>query len=98
MVNYLLAIILGGIIAYSTLVMMAKTGKRINKLDYSKVVNEVLGKKAGVFMDCNLSLYLFGALISFQVFIYQILGSVTYDIMKIQLLKYLKKNIGELII
>lgn len=83
MVNYLLAIILGGIIAYSTLVMMAKTGKRINKLDYSKVVNEVLGKKAGVFMDCNLSLYLFGALISFQVFIYQILGSVTYDIMKI---------------
>jgi amino acid permease len=83
MVNYLLAIILGGIIAYSTLVMMAETGKRLNKLDYSKVVNEVLGKKAGVFMDCNLSLYLFGALISFQVFIYQILGSVTYDIMKI---------------
>lgn len=32
-------------------------------------------------MDINIAIYLFGALISFQVIIYQMIGAVVYDIM-----------------
>ena len=62
--------------------MMIKAGKSIKEKNYSKVVKTILGNKLGIFMDCNIALYLFGALISFQVIIYQVLGAVVYDIME----------------
>ena len=83
LVNFLIAIVLGGLLAYWSLRMMIIAGRKIKGKDYSKVVKSILGKKIGIFMDCNITLYLFGALISFQVIIFQIIGSVTYDIMKI---------------
>ena len=83
MVNFLIALILGGLVAYLSLVLMIEAGKNVEMKEYSRVVRKILGPKMGVFVDCNITLYLFGALISFQVIIFQILGSVTYDIMKI---------------
>ena len=82
-VNFLLALILGGVSAYWTLVMMIRAARNMKERDYSKVVKATLGNKVGVFMDCNITLYLLGAVISFQVIIYQIIGAVTYDIWKI---------------
>ena len=82
MVNFLIFLILGGMIAYWCLVMMIKAGKNCKEKNYSKVVKEVLGNKLGYFMDANLALYLFGALVSFQVIIYQVLGAVVYDILE----------------
>ncbi len=83
LVNFLLALVLGGLCAYWTLVMMIKAGKTTKERDYSKVVKTILGKKIGIYLDCNILIYLLGAVISFQVIIYQVLGSVIYDIMKI---------------
>ena len=81
MVNYLIFLILGGMVAYWCLVMMIKAGKNIKEKNYSRVVRAILGKRIGVFLDFNIALYLFGALISFQVIIYQVIGAVVYDIM-----------------
>ena len=83
LVNFLIALILGGMCAYWTLVMMIKAGRTTKERDYSKVVKAILGNKVGVYVDCNITIYLLGAVISFQVIIYQILGSIIYDIMKI---------------
>ena len=83
MVNYLIFLILGGMVAYWCLVMMIKAGKNIKEKNYSRVVRAILGKKIGIFLDMNIALYLFGALISFQVIIYQVIGAVVYDIMDI---------------
>ena len=80
MINYLLAILLGGLLAYWCLVMMIKAGKNIKEKNYSKVVKTILGKKVGVYMDVNIALYLFGVLISFMVIMYQVVGSVVFDI------------------
>ena len=80
MINYLLAILLGGLLAYWCLVMMIKAGKNIKEKNYSKVVKTILGKKVGVYMDANIALYLFGVLISFMVIMYQVVGSVVFDI------------------
>ena len=81
-VNFLIAIILGGLSAYWTLVMMVRAARNMKERDYSKIVKATLGNKVGVFMDCNITLYLLGAIISFQVIIYQVIGAVTYDIWK----------------
>lgn len=83
LINFLIALILGGMCAYWTLVMMIKAGRTTKERDYSKVVKAILGKNVGVYVDCNITIYLLGAVISFQVIIYQILGSIIYDIMKI---------------
>ena len=83
LVNFLIALVLGGMCAYWTLVMMIKSGRNAKERDYSKTVKSILGKKAGVYVDLNIAIYLLGAVISFQVIIYQILGAVVYDIMKI---------------
>ena len=80
MINYLLAILLGGLLAYWCLVMMIKAGKNIKEKNYSKVVKTILGKKVGIYMDANIALYLFGVLISFMVIMYQVVGSVVFDI------------------
>ena len=81
MFGFLFFIILGGLVAYRCLVMMIKAGKNNKEKNYSKVVKAILGHKAGIFMDINIAIYLFGALISFQVIIYQMIGAVVYDIM-----------------
>ena len=81
-VNFLIFLILGAANAYWCLIMMIKAGKNIKEKNYSKVVKIILGKKVGIFMDISITLYLFGALISFQVIIYQMTGAVVYDIMK----------------
>ena len=83
LINFLLALSLGGLCAYWTLYMMIKAGKTTQERDYSKVVKVILGKKAGIYVDCNITIYLLGAVISFQVIIYQIIGSIYYDIRKI---------------
>ena len=83
MVPFLIFLILGGCVAYWCLVMMIKAGKSIKEKNYSKVVKTILGNKVGVFMDINIAIYLFGALISFQVIIYQVIGAVVYDILDI---------------
>ena len=82
MVNFLIFLVLGAACAYWCLIMMIRAGKNIKEKSYSKVVKIILGKKVGVFVDINIALYLFGALISFQVIIYQMTGAVVYDIMK----------------
>ena len=82
MVNFLILLALGALNAYWCLIMMIKAGKNIKEKSYSKVVKTILGKKYGVFMNISIALYLYGALISFQVIIYQLLGAVVYDIMK----------------
>ena len=84
LINFLLALILGGLCAYWTLVMMIKAGRIVKQRDYSKTVKVILGNKAGIYVDLNIAIYLLGAVISFQVIIYQIIGSVVYDIMKIK--------------
>ena len=83
MVNFLIFVVLGGLLAYWCLVMMIKAGKNIKEKNYSKVVKTLLGKKFGIFMDINIALYLFGVLISFMVIIYQMIGAIVYDILKI---------------
>ena len=80
LVNYLIAIVLGGLLAYWCLVMMIKAGKNIKEKNYSKVVKTILGKKVGIYMDVNIALYLFGVLISFMVINYQVIGSIVLDI------------------
>jgi len=81
MVNFLIIVVLGGLLAYWCLVMMIKAGKNIKEKNYSKVVKTLLGKKFGIFMDINIALYLFGVLISFMVIIYQMIGAIVYDIL-----------------
>jgi amino acid permease len=83
LINFLIALMLGGLCAYWTLVMMVRSAKSLKVRDYSKVVKEILGNKVGIFLDCNILIYLLGAVISFQVIIFQIIGAVTYDILKI---------------
>ena len=82
MVNFLVFLVLGALLAYWCLIMMIKAGKNVKEKTYSKVVKTILGKRVGIFVDVNIALYLFGALISFQVIIYQMIGAVVYDIMK----------------
>ena len=83
LINFLIAIVLGALLAYWCLVMMIKAGKNIKEKNYSRVVKTILGKKVGVYMDVNIALYLFGVLISFMVINYQMIGAVVYDILKI---------------
>ena len=83
LINFLLALVLGGLCAYWTLVMMIKAGRSVKQRDYSKTVKAILGNRAGIYVDLNIAIYLLGAVISFQVIIYQIIGAVTYDILKI---------------
>ena len=83
MVNFLVFLILGALCAYWCLIMMIKAGKNIKEKVYSKVVTTILGKKMGVFMNISIALYLYGALISFQVISYQLIGAVVYDIGKL---------------
>ena len=83
LINFLLALALGGLCAYWTLVMMIKAGRTVKQRDYSKTVKAILGNRAGIYVDLNIAIYLLGAVISFQVIIYQIIGAVTYDILKI---------------
>ena len=83
LVNFIIILILGGILAYWCLVMIIKAGKTSKEKSFSKVVKSILGKKVGIFMDIIITIDLFGELISFQVIIYQMLGSIVYDIMKI---------------
>ena len=83
LINFLLALVLGGLCAYWTLVMMIKAGRTVKQRDYSKTVKAILGNRAGIYVDLNIAIYLLGAVISFQVIIYQIIGAVTYDILKI---------------
>ena len=91
LVNFLLALALGGLCAYWTLCMMIKAGRTTQERDYSKVVKTILGEKAGIYVDCNITIYLLGAVISFQVIIYQIIGAIYYDIRKIVNKDYIKK-------
>lgn len=83
LINFLIALALGGLVAYCTLNMMILAGKTTKETDYSKVVKSILGSKAGKYVDCNIIIYLLGAVISFQVIIYQIIGAIYYDIRKI---------------
>ena len=83
MVNFLLLLILGALCAYWCLVMMIKAGKNIKEKNYSNVVKIILGKKVGVFIDIIIALFLFGKIVFYQVIIYQMIGAVVYDIMKI---------------
>ena len=80
LIPFLLCVIGGGVLAYWTLTMMIKAARNMKEREYSKVVKATLGNKVGVFLDCNITLYLFGALISFQVIIYKLIGSFVYDI------------------
>lgn len=82
LVNFIILLILGGLLAYWCLVMMIKAGRTTGETSYSKVVKIILGNKVGTFMDTIITIDLFGELISFQVIIYQTLGAVIYDIMK----------------
>ena len=66
MFGFLFFIILGGLVAYRCLVMMIKAGKNNKEKNYSKVVKAILGHKVGIFMDINIAIYLFGALILFR--------------------------------
>ena len=83
LIPFLIAIIIGGSLAYWSLMMMIKAARNIKERDYSKVVKKTLGNKVGVFLDCNITLYLFGVLISFQVIIYKLIVSLAHDIYKI---------------
>lgn len=80
MINFVVFLVLGGVMAYWSLVMMIRAARNMNERDYSKVVKAILGKKIGIFLDINICLYLFGALISFQVIIFSLIGSVVYDL------------------
>ena len=82
--NFIVVLILGGLLAYWCLVMMIKAGKSVKEKSYSKTVKAILGRKVGIFMDIIITIDLLGELISFQVIIYQTLGAVVYDIMKIE--------------
>lgn len=79
-INFCLLIILGGFIANRTLNFMAKSAKSLSERDYSRVVKLILGKNAGVFLDCIISLFVFGVEISFQVIIYSLIGRIYYEI------------------
>ena len=81
--NFIITLILGGLLAYWCLVMMIKAGKNLKEKSYSKVVKAILGEKVGIFMDIIIAIDLFGELISFQVIIYQTLGAIIYDILNI---------------
>ena len=83
LVTFLVLIILGGLMAYWCLVMMIKAGKNVKEKNYSKVVKIILGKKVGILIDITIAIFLFGVLISYQVIIYQTIGAVVYDIMKL---------------
>ena len=83
LVNYLILIILGGLLAYWCLVMMVKASKNINEKNYSTVTKIILGRKVGIILDIIIALSLLGDLISFQVIIYQMIGAIVYDIKKI---------------
>ena len=69
--------------AYWCLVMMIKAGKNVKEKNYSKVVKIILRKKVGILIDITIAIFLFGVLISYQVIIYQTIGAVVYDIMKL---------------
>ena len=83
LVPFLAAVIIGGCLANWSLNMMIRAARNIKERDYSKVVKVSLGKKVGVFLDCNITLYLFGVLISFQVIIFSLIASLAYDFFKI---------------
>ena len=83
LINFLIAIIIGGCLAYWSLTMMIRAARNMKERDYSKVVKATLGPKVGMFLDCNITLYLFGVLISFQVIIYSLVASLGFDIYKI---------------
>ena len=83
LVNFIILLILGALMAYWCLVMMIKAGKSIKEKNYSRVVKTILGKKIGVLIDVTMVIFLFGVIISYQVIIYQTIGAVVYDIMKI---------------
>ena len=91
LINFLIALALGGLLAYCTLNMMILAGKTTKETDYSKVVKSILGEKTGKYVDCNITIYLLGAVISFQVIIYQVIGAIYYDIRKIFNKNYIKQ-------
>ena len=82
LVNFIILLILGGFLSYCCLVMMIKAGKSIKEKNYSKVVKAILGNKIGILVDITIAIFLFGVLISYQVIIYQTIGAVVFDIMK----------------
>ena len=82
LVNFIILLILGGFLAYCCLVMMIKAGKSIKEKNYSKVVKAILGNKIGILVDITIAIFLFGVLISYQVIVYQTIGAVVFDIMK----------------
>ena len=67
LVNFLVLIILGGLMSYWCLVMMIKAGKNVKEKNYSKVVKIILGKKVGILIDITIAIFLFGVLISYVI-------------------------------
>ena len=68
-----------GICSIISLQWLILSTKKHKIYDYSKLVNKVLGRKAAISLDAIIMVYLFGALISFHVIIYKLIGAVFYE-------------------
>ena len=79
LVWYLLFIIIGACAAYWTLSGLIKSARRVGGEDYSPSVKRLIGKRASVFIDMIIIIYLFGVFIQYQVIIYELIGRTIFD-------------------
>jgi len=63
----LIGTILGGIITYWTLNLLAIAGQRHDLFDYSRLLKKLYGKGFGIALDITLILYTFGVVILYSV-------------------------------
>lgn len=76
----LTVLIIGSAAAYWSLTIMIEASRKKGLTEYSKLVKDSLGKGMALFLDIIILIYIFGILISYQVIIYQQIGSFVYQV------------------
>ena len=76
------ALIIGGIATYWTLVGLIKAAKKVKDTEYSSSVRKVIGKFPAVLVDVMTIIYSWGLIITYEIIMNSLIGRVIYTFFK----------------
>ena len=76
------ALIIGGIATYWTLVGLIKAAKKVKDAEYSSSVRKVIGKFPAVLVDVMTIIYSWGLIITYEIIMNSLIGRVIYTFFK----------------
>ena len=72
------ALIIGGLSAYWTLVLLIRVAIKEKGTEYPSTVRKVLGKGAAILVDVLMALYSWGIIIAYEIILNSLLGRIVY--------------------